>query len=143
MIILTKASMQDLNDIKIQSQQMEEVVCVKNTINTLDWKCLKHEITGEVLLLFALVPFSESNIRLYSLVSVDAGKYAITITKYMKNILNMYNKIYPRIECTVKTSFENGHRLMEMLGFNKECNMDYYYAFDTYSLYSLLCRREL
>ena len=134
MITISKASISHLVRMTVQEQQLAEIDSVAQGLTMFPWKVILSE-TNEPLVLFTFVPQSDCNIRLYALVSANIGKYSTSVVKCMCSEIFIQSFTYPRIECTVKTSFEQGHRLMRILGFEKECDMINYFNRESHTLY--------
>lgn len=66
--------------------------------------------------------------------SKDAYKHMRVITNHVRFYLD--NSNYNRIETTVETDFEQGHRWAKMLGMTKECDMKNYCNGKSHSLYA-------
>lgn len=80
---------------------------------------------GETVLVCAgLVRVWEDRAQAWSLLGAGAGRHMVTIYRGMSSFLAMQK--VARIEATVDTDFEAGHRLARMLGFVREGTMRAY-----------------
>jgi RimJ/RimL family protein N-acetyltransferase len=76
------------------------------------------EVDGEVIAIAGIAPQWENRAIAWALISDEAGPHFIQIHKAVKRFFNR-NPIR-RLEATVDVGFEQGHRWMEMLGFEIE-----------------------
>lgn len=139
MITLYNTIINDVLNIDIQEQQIHERKNVLKTLNIFDWKTVK-DSNGIILFIFSFVKLSDSNVMLCAIVSKQAYLNIISSIKTIVRLIRVYNTIFPRITCTVKTDFKQGHRLMRIINFKKECDMPYYFNNMTYTQYSLIRR---
>lgn len=72
----------------------------------------------EVLGCAGVMNMWEGRVMAWALISADAGKNFIRIFKAIKRFVDSHPA--DRIEATVDVNFEEGHRLMKMLGFEYE-----------------------
>lgn len=73
---------------------------------------------GDVFACCGLVNMWENRAQAWALLSDDAGKYFVRIFRAMSAFLDLQDT--RRIEATVDENFQQGHRLMSMLGFQHE-----------------------
>lgn len=71
-----------------------------------------------------LVNMWENRAHAWAMISGDAGSRFVRMFRAMRSFLDMQET--RRIEASVDVDFEQGHRLMRMLGFNREGLMKAY-----------------
>lgn len=71
-----------------------------------------------------LVNMWENRAQVWSLISHDAGRHFVRVVRVMQSFLDLQD--IRRIEATVDADFEQGHRLIHMLGFKYEGLMPAY-----------------
>lgn len=72
----------------------------------------------EVIACSGVVNMWENRAQAWALISQGAGAHFVRIFRAMRSFLELQDT--HRIEATVDTNFEQGHRLMRMLGFQHE-----------------------
>jgi hypothetical protein len=78
-------------------------------------------VGDEVLACMGLVQQWENRAIAWGLISKEAGPHFITITKAVFRTMELHR--FRRIETSVRTNFEEGHRWARMLGFKREGTM--------------------
>lgn len=79
-------------------------------------------VDGDVVIASAgIIPQWENRALAWALISATAGKHFVVIHKAIRRFFVLHN--YKRIETAVDCSFEQGHRWMKMLGFEREGRM--------------------
>lgn len=81
-------------------------------------QCFTFQHQEKVLGCAGLVNMWENRAQAWSLLSKDAGQHFVGIFRAMLSFLNLQD--IRRIEATVDAGFEQGHRMMRMLGFKIE-----------------------
>lgn len=128
MLKVVKTIKDHLDKIKIQPEQADEFVNMDITG--------MHSIIDDndnVYMIFKAVIFWAGRGQFKSFISTDAGKYFFRIIRILKILYEEYAP--QRLEVEVLDSFENGHRLVKLFGFEKESLMKRYYAGKDYCLY--------
>jgi hypothetical protein len=72
----------------------------------------------DVIICSGIVHVWENRAQAWALISGDAGQHFVRIFRAMRSFLELQDT--RRIEATVDPDFEQGHRLMRMLGFQHE-----------------------
>jgi len=72
----------------------------------------------EVLACAGVMNIWEGRVLAWALISDNAGKRFVRIVKAIKRFIDAHQAV--RIEATVDVDFEEGHRLMKILGFEYE-----------------------
>lgn len=72
-----------------------------------------------------IIEMHDNRALVWAYVDRAAGKHFISIHKAVKNYLNLMN--YKRIEAEVDADFKEGHRWVEMLGFEFEARLKTYF----------------
>jgi hypothetical protein len=72
----------------------------------------------EIIVCAGLVNMWENRSQAWALISQDAGRHFVRIFRAMRSFLDLQDT--RRIEATVDAKFQQGHRLMRMLGFQHE-----------------------
>jgi hypothetical protein len=80
--------------------------------------CFTAAQDGRVLVCSGLVNLWENRAQAWALMSDDAGRHFIRIYRAIRSFLELQDT--RRIEATVDANFEQGHRLMRILGFRLE-----------------------
>lgn len=97
------------------------------------WSVLDSD--GAVLCCAGILPIWENRAEAWSLISGSAGPRFVPILRAMRRELDRYPAA--RIEITVETDFEQGHRMARLLGFEREGTMRSYMPTGRdYDLYS-------
>lgn len=78
----------------------------------------------EVIACAGLVPIWEGRSQAWALISTEAGRHMVRIVRAIREFLA--GQDVRRIEATVDAGFYPGHRLMAMLGFDREGMMLHY-----------------
>jgi hypothetical protein len=86
------------------------------------WTAVDHG--GRVLCCAGIIPIWDNRAEAWSLISGAAGKLFVPILRAMRRELDAYPA--NRIEITVETDFEQGHRMARLLGFECEGTMRAY-----------------
>lgn len=76
---------------------------------------------GRVYACAGLMDMWENRAHAWALLSHDAGRYFVRIVRAMRAYLELQD--IRRIEAAVDAQFSQGHRLMHMLGFEREGHM--------------------
>lgn len=77
-----------------------------------------------VIACMGLIPQWQDRAIAWGLISAEAGRHFVQITKAVFRTMELYP--YRRIEASVLTQFEQGHRWAKLLGFKRECTMKAY-----------------
>lgn len=80
--------------------------------------CFTAEVDNRILVCSGLVNIWENRAQAWALMSADAGQHFVRIFRAIRSFLELQDT--RRIEATVDADFEQGHRLMRMLGFQLE-----------------------
>lgn len=67
------------------------------------------------------IPQWEGRTLAWALISAEAGKHFVMITRAVKRAINLHE--FRRVETAVRTDFNEGHRWAELLGFKREATM--------------------
>lgn len=79
---------------------------------------------GGVLCCAGIIPIWENRAEAWSLIAGSAGPRFVPILRAMRRELDAHPDV--RIEITVESDFEQGHRMARMLGFEREGTMRAY-----------------
>lgn len=128
MLKVVKTTKEHLDKMKLQPEQVDEFVDVDmNGMHSIV------DDNGNVFMLFKAVIFWKGRGQFRSFISADAGKHFFGIIKILKEL---YKKYAPeRLEVEVLNSFEQGHRLVKLFGFEKESLMKKYFCGKDYCMY--------
>lgn len=77
-----------------------------------------------VVICAGLVHLWENRSQAWAVISRDAGRHFVRIVRAMRAFLDQ--QTIRRIETTVDSDFMQGHRLMQMIGFQREGLMKHY-----------------
>lgn len=80
--------------------------------------CFTLEDEGEVIACSGVVNMWENRAQAWALISQGAGQHFVRIFRAMRSFLELQDT--RRIEATVDANFEQGHRMIRMLGFRHE-----------------------
>lgn len=80
--------------------------------------CFTLEDEGRAIICAGVVEMWEGRGHAWSLIAQDAGAHFVRIVRAMRHFLDLQDT--RRIEAAVGANFEQGHRLMKMLGFERE-----------------------
>lgn len=128
MLQVVKTIKDHLDKIKIQPEQADE-------FTNIDIEGM-HSIVddnGNVYMIFKAVIFWKGRGQFKSFISADAGKQLFKIIRILKILYDEYAP--DRLEIEILDSFEQGHRLAKLFGFEKESLMKKYYKNKDYCLY--------
>ena len=92
------------------------------------------ESENETLAIFWFWDLGGGRVNVGSLISQYAGPYFREMQRLIERLFKFYNA--PRYEALVKTDFENGHRMIKILGFEREGTMKKFLNGIDYDLYS-------
>lgn len=127
------SSLQDLKPFEIQPAQKHEAA---------DFDCLT-EISADIfvveneditLAVIWFVPKGHGRIETGCFMSAHAGKCFIPMKRAFERLLNFYP--CGRLETTVKSDFNAGHRMLKILGFEREGTMKNFFDKHNYDLYA-------
>lgn len=59
----------------------------------------------------------ENHAQIWSIISKAASPHMLQITREIREWIDLYCKVYRRIECQVQKDFEHGNRWAKLLGF--------------------------
>jgi hypothetical protein len=92
-------------------------------------------VGDQVLACMGLLPQWQERAIAWGLIAAEAGPYFKTITRAVFRTMELHP--FRRIEASVKTDFEAGHRWARLLGFQREGTMRAYTTDgDDYDLYA-------
>jgi len=94
-------------------------------------------INNEVIACVGIYPYTDNIGKMWALLSENSGKHMLALTRLVKGYC--VKSPYARLETTVRTDYELGHRWAELLGFVCETPdgmRNYSPDLQTYSLYS-------
>lgn len=91
---------------------------------------------GIAVACFGAIVLWKNRAEAWAIIDKFSGKYFISIVKIMKRTIDLYG--YKRLEAAVQLDFEQGHRLVKILGFDLEAPLMRKYGITglDYSLYS-------
>lgn len=87
-----------------------------------------------IICILVFTPVSEERCIIGALLSAQAGKYFVGLRRIIYNFLNIYN--FTRLECMVRASFPQGHRLIKLLGFSLEGTLRKFCKGEDYCIYA-------
>lgn len=88
----------------------------------------------ETLAIFWLWDLGAGRYNVGSVLSANCGPYFPEMKTLIEKLFDFYKAT--RYEATVKTSFENGHRMLKLLGFTREGTMKKFYNGIDFDLYA-------
>ena len=133
MIYIDNYKTGDLDCVKIQPEQEAEKVN-ENGLLRVNAKSIKKN--GKVLCVFWITDLGGGRSMVSSLISQDCGRFMYGMKlAFNKYIAENYPNVV-RFESTVKTDFDNAHRMIKLLGFIREGTMRKFYNNENYDLYA-------
>lgn len=81
-------------------------------------------VGDQVIACMGLIPQWEHRAIAWGLIAKEAGPYFVQITKAVFRTMELHP--YRRIETAVISTFEQGHRWAQLLGFKREGTMEFY-----------------
>ena len=87
-----------------------------------------------VICILVFTPISEERCVIGALLSAYSGKYFVGLRRIVYRFLEVYN--FTRLECMVKSSFAQGHRLVKLLGFELEGTLKKFCKGEDYCIYA-------
>jgi hypothetical protein len=108
----------------VQQQQLAEVSLVPRGYASLPpvpgAALSAFEDSGRIIMCGGVVPRHPGVGELWALVSQDAGRYFVALTRATRRFLQTQQLMYRRIECTSAIDFPQGCRWLGLLGFKHE-----------------------
>ncbi|MDR1196009.1 MAG: hypothetical protein LBL00_05990 [Endomicrobium sp.] len=134
MIQIKKLEFADTFLIERQAQQDENVNAniIKFCINNGDGVAIAKD--GKILACVWWHCAWANMLSVSALISASAGKDMFALVKVLKKMVSARKE--DRLECIVKNSFKNAHKLMRILGFTVEGIMRKYIDGKNYALYA-------
>ena len=87
-----------------------------------------------IICILVFTPISEERCVIGALLSAYSGKYFVGLRRIVYRFLEVYN--FARLECMVKSSFAQGHRLVKLLGFELEGTLKKFCKGEDYCIYA-------
>ncbi|MBO4674990.1 MAG: hypothetical protein J5601_02755 [Elusimicrobiaceae bacterium] len=94
----------------------------------------KEDIKGETLAIFWFWNLGGGRVSVGSFLSQNCGEYFREMQRLIERLFKFYNAT--RYEAIVKTDFENGHRMIKILGFEREGTMKKFFDGKDFDLYA-------
>lgn len=93
-------------------------------------------INGIVQACFGAIVLWKNRAEAWAIIDKNCGKHFVSIVRVMKRTIDLYG--YNRTEAVVQSDFEQGHRLVKLLGFDLEAPLMRKYGVTglDYSLYA-------
>ena len=117
MIRIRTFKQDDVFLIDAQQAQKEEVGLLDLSTNP-EAYTIYEDTNNLIICIIVFTPINTERCVVSALLSTFSGKYFIGLRKIVFKFLDLYN--FPRLECFVKASFKEGHRLARLLGFEYE-----------------------
>lgn len=87
-----------------------------------------------IICILVFTPISEERCVIGALLSAYSGKYFVGLRRIVYRFLEVYD--FTRLECMVKSSFTQGHRLVKLLGFELEGTLKKFCKGEDYCIYA-------
>lgn len=132
MICIRTYKAEDFDTIDTQEEQLNEFIVFNP--DTCDAYTIYDDETNEIFCILVFTPLSKDRCIISSLLSKGAGKHFIGMRNIIYQMLDLYK--FTRLECMVRTSFAQGHRLVQILGFSFEGTLRKFFKNQDYSIYA-------
>lgn len=132
MICIRTYKAEDFDNIEAQEAQLKEFIVFNP--DTCDAYTIYDDASNEIYCILVFTPLSKDRCMISSLISKGAGKHFIGMRKIIFQMLELYK--FTRLECMVRTSFPQGHRLVKLLGFSFEGTLRKFFKNQDYSMYA-------
>lgn len=77
---------------------------------------------GVIVAIVGVVAVHPGRAQVWTMLARNAGQHLLGLTRAVKMLLKGFGD-YGRLEATVRTDFEPGHRWARLVGFERECTM--------------------
>lgn len=77
-------------------------------------------IDGKVICIAGLFEMWPGVAEVWTLMSDEAHRYGIAITRFIKKLIAEHTGDYHRVQCTVAEDYEISHKWLNVLGFERE-----------------------
>ena len=134
MIKIREFKHEDLYNITAQEAQKRETGLF-DPLNKSEAYTIFDSETSIIICILVFTPITEERYVVGALTSAYAGPYFVGLRKIVFTFLDEYYKV-PRLECVVHAKFEQGHRLVKLLGFQLEGTLRKFQNGEDYCLYT-------